>query len=172
MPRFRGLSRGGRLVLALAVSGAVFGIASAVQASIPDASGVIHGCYNPNGANATNGTTLNIIDSANASCGKNMQPIAWNQRGPTGRSGISGYEIVRASVMDPPNTVVNAQAVCPSGKQVLGGAGSVQGVPTGVWLHTQITDAPGIPSSYDVIAVNTTQGTQQINSTATCAYVS
>lgn len=45
MKRFRGLSRGARLVLALAVGGAVFGVATAVQASIPDASGVAHGCY-------------------------------------------------------------------------------------------------------------------------------
>ena len=35
-----------RLLLGLAVGGAVFGVASAVQASIPDANGVIHGCYN------------------------------------------------------------------------------------------------------------------------------
>ena len=38
------LSRGGRLLLALAVGGALFGIATAVQADIPD-NGVIHGCY-------------------------------------------------------------------------------------------------------------------------------
>jgi hypothetical protein len=43
MHRLR-LSRGGRLLLALAVGGAIFGIASAVQADIPD-SVVIHGCY-------------------------------------------------------------------------------------------------------------------------------
>ncbi len=40
MQRLRRLSRGGRFLLALAVGGAVFGIATAVQASIPDASGV------------------------------------------------------------------------------------------------------------------------------------
>ena len=45
MHRLRDLSRGGRVLVALVVGGAVFGIATAVQASIPDASGVIHGCY-------------------------------------------------------------------------------------------------------------------------------
>ena len=45
MYRLRELGRGRRLLVALAVGGAVFGIATAVQASIPDASGVIHGCY-------------------------------------------------------------------------------------------------------------------------------
>ena len=46
MERVRRLGRAGRLFLALGVAGGVFGIATAVQASIPDASGVIHGCYN------------------------------------------------------------------------------------------------------------------------------
>ena len=42
--RLRGLSRGGQLVLALTVGAVMFGIATAVQADIPDG-GVIHGCY-------------------------------------------------------------------------------------------------------------------------------
>ena len=44
MNRLRRLNRVGRFLIALAVGGAVFGIATAVQADIPD-SGVIHGCY-------------------------------------------------------------------------------------------------------------------------------
>ena len=44
MEQLRSLSRGGRLLVALAVGGAVFGIATAVQADIPD-NGVIHGSY-------------------------------------------------------------------------------------------------------------------------------
>ena len=44
MRRLRSLSRGGRLLRALLVGGAVFGIANAVQADLPD-DGVIHGCY-------------------------------------------------------------------------------------------------------------------------------
>lgn len=191
MKRVRRLSGGRRLLVALVVGGASFGIASAVQASIPGASQVIHGCYSPSGANATGGTTLNILNSTKASCGKTMRPIAWNQKGPrgmrgpagpigakgvrgatgpTGPVGISGRQIVRASVQDPPNTTATAQAQCPTGEKVLGGAASVQGVPTGVWLHTQVTEF-GNFSSYDVIAVNTTATTQQINSTAICANV-
>jgi hypothetical protein len=64
----------------------LFGIATGVQAAIPDAQGVIHGCYSPNGAKATNGTTLNIIDSA-YSCAKGQQAISWNQKGATGARG-------------------------------------------------------------------------------------
>ena len=188
----RGRPSGGRrLLVALVVAGGVLGIAGAVQASIPGPNQVIHGCYSLSGANRTGGTTLNIVNSTKASCGRTLRPIAWNQKGPrgargptgpigakgvkgatgpTGPVGISGRQIVRVSVQDPPNTTATAQAQCPTGEKVLGGAGSVQGVPTGVWLHTQVTEF-GNFSSYDVIGVNTTTTTQQINSTAICANV-
>ena len=45
MKRVRRLGRAGKLLLALGIAGAVFGVATAVQASIPDSSGVAHGCY-------------------------------------------------------------------------------------------------------------------------------
>ncbi len=191
MKRLRRLSVGRRVLVALVVGAALFGVASAVQASIPGPNQLIHGCYSARGAKATGGTALNIINSTKASCGRTMRPIAWNQRGPrgvkgptgpigskgvrgatgpTGPTGISGRQIVRVSVQDPPNTTTTAQAQCPTGEKVLGGAASVQGVPTGVWLHTGITEF-GNFSSYDVIAVNTTATTQQINSTAICANV-
>jgi hypothetical protein len=51
---------------------------------------MIHGCYSPNGADATNGTQLNIINSDVASCSKNQQPVAWNQTGPQGLQGPPG----------------------------------------------------------------------------------
>jgi hypothetical protein len=44
MHRLQGLSTGGRLLVAFAVGGAVFGIATAVQADIPD-SGTVNSCY-------------------------------------------------------------------------------------------------------------------------------
>jgi hypothetical protein len=90
--------------------------------------------------------------------------------GPTGPVGISGYEIVRASTTVPANTISTAQAPCPSGKKVIGGAGSVQGVPGGVFLHTGITEAGAI-SYFDVYAVNTTAFSQQVNALAICASV-
>ena len=91
-------------------------------------------------------------------------------RGPAGPVGISGYEIVRKSVVVPPNTNSAAQAVCPSGKKVLGGAASVQGVPTGVSIHTQVTQG-GSSSSYDAIFTNTSATARQLNATAICATV-
>ncbi len=89
MSRLRHLSRGGRLLVGLVAGGVVFGIASAVQASIPDASGVIHGCYMKSGG------SLSVIDSA-ASCKSGQTSLNWNQkgatgsRGPTGASGTTG----------------------------------------------------------------------------------
>ena len=40
MSRLLSLNRGGRLVVALAVGGAIFAIATAVQADIPDSGGL------------------------------------------------------------------------------------------------------------------------------------
>jgi hypothetical protein len=85
MHRLRRLSRGGRLLLALAVGGALFGIATAVQADIPD-SGVIHGCYSK-----YNLQNLRVIDASKGqNCLGNEIPLNWNQTGPTGGRGATG----------------------------------------------------------------------------------
>lgn len=52
-------------------------------ASIPDESGVLHGCL------ATNGL-VRIIDTATQSCRSGETPISWNQQGPTGPQGPAG----------------------------------------------------------------------------------
>jgi len=91
-------------------------------------------------------------------------------KGAKGDPGLSGYEIVRKSIIVPANTQSAAQATCPSGKKVLGGAASVQEVPTGVSIHTQVTEV-GSSSSYDAIFTNTSATARQLNSTAICAEV-
>jgi hypothetical protein len=84
MDRLRGLSRGGRLLLALAVGGALFGIATAVQADIPDG-GVIHGCYQKNVGG------LRVIDtSIGQACRGSENSVDWNQTGPAGARGATG----------------------------------------------------------------------------------
>lgn len=85
----RGASRARLAVGAAVALAAVIGVGAAV-AAIPDGSGVIHGCYSPNGATAQNGTALNIIDSAQASCSKGQQAITWGQTGPQGPQGLQG----------------------------------------------------------------------------------
>lgn len=84
MSPFRSLDRGVRLLLALAVGGALFGVAAAVQADIPD-SGVIHGCYPKNAG------TLRVIDtSTGTGCRSSEKALNWNQTGPTGARGATG----------------------------------------------------------------------------------
>jgi hypothetical protein len=85
MKRLLSLSRGWKLVLALTVGAAVFGVVSAVQAAIPDASGVINGCYQKNVGN------LRVIDAgAGQSCRPSEIAISWSKTGPQGPQGPAG----------------------------------------------------------------------------------
>ena len=71
------------LIVGLVVGGFTMQMASA---SVPDASGTIHGCRN----NLT--TMLRVIDSASQSCGSDESGLNWDQ------SGVKGYaRIVRNS---------------------------------------------------------------------------
>lgn len=82
----------GKVLAAIAVGGAAFGIATAVQASIPDANGVIHACYTTSLAHGNPTGALRVIDTATANghCASWEQPLSWNQRGATGPSGPAG----------------------------------------------------------------------------------
>lgn len=69
--------------MGIAVS--VAGVSSIIAlASIPDSSGVIHGCYQKNVGN------LRVIDTATAACRPSEIPIAWSQTGPAGPAGPQG----------------------------------------------------------------------------------
>jgi hypothetical protein len=46
MRGFSRLGRSGRLIVAVVAAGSAFGIATAVQASIPDSNAIVHSCYN------------------------------------------------------------------------------------------------------------------------------
>src|SRR5947209_18401877 len=81
-----------RLLVALAVGGAAFGIATAVQASIPDANGVIHACYNTSLAHGNPVGALRVVDTAavNGRCASWEKPLEWSQGGSTGATGATG----------------------------------------------------------------------------------
>ncbi len=91
--------------------------------------------------------------------------------GTAGTPGLSGYTVVNGSIMDPAGTDTATDATCPTGQKALGGAANVQGVPTGVWLFTQVTNS-SFGSTYRVYVDNTTGAAQQINVQAVCATVS
>jgi hypothetical protein len=65
-------------------------VAGAALAAVPDGSGVIHGCFSPNGAKAKGGTALYLVDSASTTCSNGQAPLNWNQTGPQGPQGIQG----------------------------------------------------------------------------------
>jgi hypothetical protein len=85
MGRLRRLRWGGRVLVALAVGAALFAIATAVQADIPDG-GVINSCYGK-----TNGGFLRVIDTSKGQkCAFNENPLSWNAAGVTGATGATG----------------------------------------------------------------------------------
>jgi hypothetical protein len=128
---------------ALIASAGLFGIATAVQASIPEAGGIIHGCYNTSRSHEAATGALRVIDMAkpDGKCASWESSLNWNVKGPTGpqgpqgvqgprgdtgpaglagTNGISGYEVVFA--LNKPH-VSEAFAQCPTGKKVIGGGG-------------------------------------------------
>ena len=79
---FRHLTRRGRRIpLIMAAVLALAGVAA--YASIPDANGIIHGCYDVKKG------TLRVVDSG-ASCGNGEAPLNWNVRGVPGPQGTQG----------------------------------------------------------------------------------
>ena len=82
---------GRRLAVVLGV--AIIGLAlvgSIAYASIPDSSGVLHGCYSANGANAKGGAQLNLVNSDQATCTNGQTAVTWSQTGPAGGTGPTG----------------------------------------------------------------------------------
>src|SRR5215831_13289598 len=67
----------GILVGALVAGGAAY-------ASIPDSSGVIHGCYQKNSGN------LRVVDPSTDTCLPSEVGLNWSQTGPTGPTGPKG----------------------------------------------------------------------------------
>jgi hypothetical protein len=123
---------------ALALGSAVLAAAGVAGATIPDQTGVIHGCFK------TQGGQMRVIDSgAGAICGLGERPLTWNLagaqgppgppgppgpsgppgfQGPPGAAGSSGYQIVLAQFTTDGNGNGTGGANCPNGKRpVMGG---------------------------------------------------
>ena len=77
-------------LVALAIAGALLVAGGIAYATIPDASGVIHGCYKKTSPNQG---TLRIIDTDKAQgCSNSEIPLNWSQTGPQGPQGQQGPE--------------------------------------------------------------------------------
>lgn len=90
MGKLRGLSRSSRLLLAFGVAGVAFGIATVVQAAIPDSKGVIHACYQFAQGVTPKGTLRTIDPSTGEACRFYEHPLNWNANGVAGVFAISG----------------------------------------------------------------------------------
>ncbi len=84
------MSRGARILLALGVAGAAFGIATVVQAAIPDTHGYLHGCYQVNNGPAPKGTLRLIDPSTGDACRFYEKPANWNSNGVAGVYAVAG----------------------------------------------------------------------------------
>src|SRR5439155_15299064 len=72
-------------VVALAIVGALLLAGGIAYATIPDSSGVIHGCYQKNQG------TLRVIDTDKAqTCASSESPLNWSQTGQQGPPGPTG----------------------------------------------------------------------------------
>ena len=73
-------------VVALVVVGALL-VGGIAYATVPDGSGVIHGCYQKNQG------SLRIIDTGQAqTCSSSESPLNWSQTGPQGPQGPQGTQ--------------------------------------------------------------------------------
>ena len=72
-------------LLGLVLAACIIVAGGVAVASIPDGSGVIHGCYR-----TSSGHDLRVIDSSTESCTSNEVALNWNQTGPQGATGATG----------------------------------------------------------------------------------
>jgi hypothetical protein len=78
------------VIVAVAGAGAIFGVASVVQASIPSSNGVIHGCYQFSPPTTNKGVLRVINADIGEQCRFYEHPLDWNIRGVTGAQGPTG----------------------------------------------------------------------------------
>ena len=83
------------------IGAALILLGALAYASIPDSSGVIHGCYKKSGG------TLRVIDDTTSQCDSRAEtPIQWNQtgpqgpQGPTGPQGPAGYSLATSATSE------------------------------------------------------------------------
>ena len=166
------------VVSPIAVVVALGGVA---WASIPDATGVIHGCYNKSGG------ALRVIDTAISTqkCTSTQVPLSWSQKGPPGPPGPAGATNVNeyagigadSVVLGPQNFQDSIQVLCPTGQVATGGGFAA--VHTGVGSVDYSVSSPGseavlsssgVPIGWQVAAVNTApQGDATVSARVICA---
>ncbi len=157
-------------LLAVAIGGALFGVTTAVQASIPD-NGVIHGCYGNSGG-------LRVIDNATEACKSAETALNWNQQGPTGPRGTTGPKGSTGAAGAAGNDGTNGT----NGKDGASGPTGATGAtgPSDGYHRTPFTSTPltteftnvvtlDVPAGSDLIWGTARLFSQGTGATATCA---
>jgi hypothetical protein len=184
-----------RLIItaAIAVAVAISGGAIA-YASIPDSSGVIHGCY------TVSGGALRVIDTAKGqTCATGQHSLNWNQKGPRGPAGppgpagVSGYGVARCTVAQDGTTgnyfvasssggtcsvtgavhiVGHALLVCPTGDKAFSGS-STSAAANGVLVAMDaMPNADGTGYQYVVFSDVSSTDSFSTDIAVTCANAS
>ena len=80
-----------RPIVVIAVVACALGVTAAVQASIPDGAGAIHGCYTKAAPPGGQPGALRVIDTAlGQACQVSEGAVNWSQNGPPGPQGPQG----------------------------------------------------------------------------------
>lgn len=168
--RHRWLAAGAAAALLVALCTAV------TLGSIPDANGLITGCYSKAGGG------LRVIDTASQNCKDGETVLPWNQQGPPGPrglpgeqgpAGVSGYEFVDTATAGPfdPFGQLQITAYCSPGKRPLGGGYFVDLAAIHVLISAPFLSDVG--NGWHIVAANTTDFTTgQLIAYAVCADVS
>jgi hypothetical protein len=154
--------RGFWLLAALIVAG-IAGVVA--YASIPDRHGVIHGCYKK-----SNGQ-LRVINLDVSHCRPSEKAISWNQRGPQGPPGISGYEEKTHQVFVSAGAFANVSVACSAGKKVFGGGFDIETPEDVKIFSSEPSDGSGnvIDNGWNVFVHNAGSVTRQVTVIAVCA---
>jgi hypothetical protein len=127
--------RWSRIVLAMAVAGATFGIVTVVQAAIPDAQGIAHGCVAKN-VPLPNKTFLRMVDTER---GESCLPTEWVVNFAASSNGIGGIPPTNdvyygsGEVFSNNGTQVNIASVAvPAGSYLVTATGWMAGLTAGL----------------------------------------
>jgi hypothetical protein len=138
-------------------------------AAIPDARGVIHGCYQKS-------TGILRVIRAGKRCAKSEKSISWNQQGPRGRNGINSTNgvngangsngmpgppgtngtngatnvTVKTASVSVPSGTTSAGIACGTGQRATGGGFNSGGDNTVVTLSSPSSDGGANPSTTGV----------------------
>ncbi len=121
-------------------------VAALAQAGVPDTSGVIHGCYNPNQANR-----LRVIDTAKGQkCTAVEKALNWNQSGPPVSGGSAATVFSTPLFLGravPCGPMVEATWADLQDEDMLGGSSCTGPSETGTFQRTVSIDPSDFPST-------------------------